>query len=826
MTHETNDRLRATSFYSLVSAVSEHKFRVTTPSETDELARLMTDMLDHDPYPVLRWRAADFLAEHPNPLATEALLRAAHDQSATLARGCALDALVSLHERRVLPELLRDIADPKMARDPSTLRRLADLGDSAVLVPLQEFASDSTHRDDQRENARRAERDLRLFLESGFMNGFPLSDRELHVIRENGFVIVPADKNEMYELYGATYPFVTTDVILHTFMILLRASLGELDRLVLMPDVTDLSGRLLADCLAQARELSNPHLKTLAQRNAGVFAVPVTLLTGKLPGTPRLPTGVAQAVGSEVDKIKKHEGEVPSALFGYTEDFTKYAPRGRDDLTPDLAPYYPAMLYYGRMMFRAQSLEQTQQALLLLDVLSKDSLARREWARTDSLLSELFGTRDDLTILDYERIVRVVQHSRTGDRRAPTYAELARDRPFVRTFSESLLQTNAPRIRTATPTSPTGKRSATAEVGLRVFGQRYTRPIHMLQILMDEGVWPPSGLQVASALLGSPGARQILAEKGAGMPAFPGIDRPPGSEPYGSLSEGWIHASQALFDSPVGAPDFMRRAAWEEKEINTALGAWAELQNSTVLYTKDANVYKSASRELDRFHGYVEPVPEFYRRLKQLIERYTRSLDNCGLFLRVGKDRDSVLAALGPTVPMRDAAHQGPEGYRKILERREAAIRVERSLFEELASVLDQLEAIASKEVTGEAQSIDDGYFLKGLYRRLMYLSFNRSGANIAQTSMAIVSDVASEYRSQTCLEVGVGRPAAIYAAIPDSANTFVCKGAVYLYYEFLRPIQNRLNDSEWRDLSRDQSQPTDRPWIFTRPEVGLTTEH
>ena len=73
MTHETNDRLRATSFYSLVSAVSEHKFRVTTPSETDELARLMTDMLDHDPYPVLRWRAADFLAEHPNPLATEAL---------------------------------------------------------------------------------------------------------------------------------------------------------------------------------------------------------------------------------------------------------------------------------------------------------------------------------------------------------------------------------------------------------------------------------------------------------------------------------------------------------------------------------------------------------------------------------------------------------------------------------------------------------------------------------------------------------------------------------------------------------------------------------
>jgi hypothetical protein len=215
-------------------------------------------------------------------------------------------------------------------------------------------------------------------------------------------------------------------------------------------------------------------------------------------------------------------------------------------------------------------------------------------------------------------------------------------------------------------------------------------------------------------------------------------------------------------------------------------------------------MYLSASAELNRFHGYVEAIPEFYRRLKLLAERYTKSLDD---------------------LPMKDAARQGREGFRKKFERDEAAIRVERRLFEEFSAILDRLASIASKELSGEAQSIDDGYFLKDLYRRLMYLSFNRSGTNVAQTPMALVVDVASDYQSRTCLEVGVGRPAVIYAAIPDSANTFACKGAVYLYYEFLRPLQDRLNDSEWRELLRDLNGTAERPWVSTRPELGFATK-
>jgi hypothetical protein len=88
---------------------------------------------------VIRWQAAEFLAEHSHRIAADALLRAAanHERTGISARESALTALVSLRDRRVLPELLRDVADPELARNPSTFRRLAELGERAGLVSLR-----------------------------------------------------------------------------------------------------------------------------------------------------------------------------------------------------------------------------------------------------------------------------------------------------------------------------------------------------------------------------------------------------------------------------------------------------------------------------------------------------------------------------------------------------------------------------------------------------------------------------------------------------------------------------------------------------------------
>jgi hypothetical protein len=317
-------------------------------------------------------------------------------------------------------------------------------------------------------------------------------------------------------------------------------------------------------------------------------------------------------------------------------------------------------------------------------------------------------------------------------------------------------------------------------------------------------------------------AREILGASGIADTTGDHIVPARGPDRFASLMDGYIEAAHFLFQLEAGAPEFMRKPAWEEKQINAALGGWAEVQHATALYTKDANHYMGMSAMLDRFHGYVEPVPQFYSSLDTLLARVGEQLDGVGLWDRIAEDKKRTLAGLEPPVTASDNKRGSRTDFMARLRRDEANIRLERSDLEEFSSILRHLESLATRELRGGRQTIDDGFFLKGLHRRLMRLSFNRSGTNVAQTPMAVITDVASEYSTGECFEVGVARPWLIYAGVPDDGRTFVCKGAVYSYTEFTQPIQDRLDDTRWREMSRYVDETERLPWIATRPDLGF----
>lgn len=61
----------------------------------------------------------------------------------------------------------------------------------------------------------------------------------------------------------------------------------------------------------------------------------------------------------------------------------------------------------------------------------------------------------------------------------------------------------------------------------------------------------------------------------------------------------------------------MRSAAWLDKQLTTALGAWTELKRDTILYAKQ--VYAEGAGAMppstpEPPKGYVEPVPLLYAR--------------------------------------------------------------------------------------------------------------------------------------------------------------------------------------------------------------------
>ncbi|HKA25089.1 MAG TPA: DUF3160 domain-containing protein, partial [Candidatus Eisenbacteria bacterium] len=272
--------------------------------------------------------------------------------------------------------------------------------------------------------------------------------------------------------------------------------------------------------------------------------------------------------------------------------------------------------------------------------------------------------------------------------------------------------------------------------------------------------------------------------------------------------------------TPDKAPAFMKRAAWEEKEINTALGAWVEMVNLTSPFTKDANVYMSASPMMDRFHGWVEPFPNFYARLDSMVVTLANRLAGAGMFDAVVASRDRVMATFPPE---KDPAHRTESDWRNNLARDEAKIRVTRDLFDELSEILKRCQAISRRELSGEGQTIGDGVFLKSLRERFKRLAFNRSNSVEAREPMGVVADPATEYQSHQCWEVATGKPHALYVAVPDGDRTFVCLGAVYSYHEFTRPMNQRLDDTNWRAMLKQRDADLPPAWGDSRPALRPT---
>ena len=54
-----------------------------------------------------------------------------------------------------------------------------------------------------------------------------------------------------------------------------------------------------------------------------------------------------------------------------------------------------------------------------------------------------------------------------------------------------------------------------------------------------------------------------------------------------TLNNAWLYSFFPLLE-PVGEgyPEFMRSTSWLDKQLNTALGSWAELKHDTILYAK------------------------------------------------------------------------------------------------------------------------------------------------------------------------------------------------------------------------------------------------
>jgi hypothetical protein len=609
--------------------------------------------------------------------------------------------------------------------------------------------------------------------------------------------------------------FVTTDTLLHSAHLFFDRLLRVVELTTLRPQLAALTEVMLEASAQDLDTAPDPRVAEAARRNLAFFAVATRLLDP----TRGVPDPVADLVKSELELIEAHRAGLPlpkSPIIGIREDYTQYIPRGHYTRSESFRSYFLAAMWYGRMGFllypsESHVLAETdcarlvRQALLITRNLHRRDVGDRGaldvWRGICEATALFSGRGEDPGPDEYRAVAQDVYGGLpdpvqlVDDARLGAFLGAARELPRPRVLSTYYLSKKSPdRV---TPRWQDGT------MGFRFLPQRFVPDTHIFSDLVWDRVGKylghghpftlyvsrydgpyravPRGLDVL-AVFGSKLAERILREEGD--TEYQGYDRELAelrvlyacdtSGP--DLYHRWLGVLRALLDeSPVSALPFAHEEAWQCKELNAALGAWAELRHDTMLYVKQS--YTPVPRGLvsqPAPRAYLEPYPLVYERLRALVAHMRAELSGWHL--------------LAPGV--------------------EAKLT-------EFGAILEGLRDIAYKELRGEELTKGETGALVDIGQRLRAAlqlppELMAQIASGADDRMAVVADLHTHLEGNQVLEEAVGDPYSICVELEQEGGHRRYWGAVFSHYEFKQPLEQRLTDEAWQAAS---PRPPLAPW-------------
>ena len=627
---------------------------------------------------------------------------------------------------------------------------------------------------------------------------------------QNGFVVVEdqwAGYNEFHDLYEMNRynlkpSFITSDAMMHTYHLYFSRLLKGLEKDSLLPFLTEISQAMQAQSEQQLSELVGTAWEAAAQRNLAFFTVGRCLLE---PGA-EIPSQVQELVNAELALIESAAAVEISPIMNVEpsqeplyEDYTQYIPRGYYDASEELSRYFRAMMWYGRQNFRAADDSQSRSALLM-ELALENSGAKETWSAIYAVTSFFMGASDDAGPYEYGPIIETAYNG------WPEVSSLPGNESGWQAFQAAAAALKMPAINSIpVPEGQTAEEREAAVMGFGFMGKRFVLVEAFFQKLIYDAVGEdaagsrrmlPSALDVPAAL-GSDTARAILAEGGAdafhnyteNMDALrQGIASAPDTLWTASLYGGWLDTLRPLLiQRGEGWPRFMQTDAWAKKSLNTFLGSWTELKHDTILYAKQVLAEMGGGPVVERDErGFVCWQPELYAKLAALCDATSEGLARYGA---LPGDIGENLARLS------ELAHR----LAVISEKELSGMTPDAEEFELIRDFGGQLEHFWYDAMKDEA---DTEYFTSQEY------------------PAAVVADVATDPNGQV-LEVGTGGIKEIFVVVSVEGSLRIACGGIYSFYEFAWPMENRLTDTEWRDMMGVTIQWTENGYVEPNPPVS-----
>jgi hypothetical protein len=699
---------------------------------------------------------------------------------------------------------------------------------------------------------------------------FQLSAEEMGVFTNGGMVVSErlggySFADVFYRIYSSDLPvFISTDAILHAWHRTFVRVLQELEQ-------TSLSYALSGILDNMSYGLNSVRAKVNLQQNAALrpvfdnsiddadffLTVARSLMAG---ATVTSQFGQDARVASALKAIQAEAYVENFDLFDAPRaiDFSQFKPRGHYADSAALQRYFRAMMWCGRIDLRIagrtyskareeDTVRQLATALVLNESL-RVSGATQDWANANSILQAFVGHTDSMTFGQLTPLMNAA---------GLTSFYTITNSTILTNLQRSILlgQIGAQDIRGTVFYSPLSPEQIVLPRSFTVMGQRFVLDSWALsQVVFDSIVWDPdgvpefedkvqrripSGLDIAFGVLGNnqfvgelvsrienPGGRKFRD----GLPYQHNlaairsvVDKQKSTAWTDNVYVNWLSALRDLSAPTTGAvfPEAMRTRAWAMKSLNTQLASWTQLRHDTVLNAKQSY---TAPVMCDYPYGFVEPVPAFWQRLKQMAER-TASMMN-------------VLPVNGSiTVSMESSNYLGQPIYVNI-----DLMRLRGKLsghFMNFSQTCAQLQGIAEKELAQKPMYTTDIEFMKnvmenhtgymsykvydGWYPSLFYASeLDGIAAGEGKGSDkwdALVTDVHTDVPEPLVddpgcvLHEGVGNVHLMMIAVENGPDRMVFTGPVLSHYEFEMEGIQRKTDAEWKADVKSGSLPPHPEW-------------
>lgn len=579
-------------------------------------------------------------------------------------------------------------------------------------------------------------------------------------IEQQGFVVLrpsnpPAEFHELYieNQYLGLPSFITSDTALHLTHLVFDDVLQDTEQHLLGPALA----RLVDGMSWQARELDGHVPPALAEPLAKVrlrLDMASTLLTGTTRGNID-GEAYSQMVAHELELL---EGRVGTASSRLGVDYSTFVVRGHYTRTEALQRYFKAHL-----LLSTAGTSDPREAALMTALAMSDPTHRHLFGMLDGFARAFVGPPSNPTPLD----LLVSAHERFGP--SPALEQLDVDERWF-------------------DADPSRQGSGPGAISL--LARRWPADNDIFMETPTRGDLPDTLELLAS--LGSKRARFLLTDQIGANAAIgtrldsvaEGLRSGRIGDPH-SLGGRWLLSLRwVLLPFDEGYPDFQRSTAWADHSLVTAAASWAELRRDTILYVQPPLVWAEGGDEDELPPGeaaYVEPVPELYRELSDMLDGLGRALST------LQGNADSATRARRQDTP---------------------------TTLRRCRSLLGLLEAAARQELEGDGLTREQHEQLQATGEFLE--ATLAGGGNLRLDPVPVVADVVHlrdpEAEDETTMfTVATGPVDVIVVAVPLGRRTILARGPVSSFYQF--ESSSPMTDEQWRDLLERDEAPERPPW-------------